>query len=55
MAARTARAAETRKKKNDRRIARPKQTRMQGNTKGIRTQLRKQALLNAGRAESQAD
>ncbi len=52
MAARTARAAETRKKKNDRRISRPKQTRSQGNTKGVRNQLRKQSLLNAGREES---
>ncbi|MBU1212934.1 MAG: hypothetical protein KJ587_16935 [Alphaproteobacteria bacterium] len=52
MAARTARAAETRKKKNDRRIARPKQSRIQGNTGGVRSKLRKQALLKAGRAEA---
>ena len=52
MAARTARAAETRKKKNDRRSPRPKQTRVQGNTQGVRSKLRKQALLKAGRAES---
>lgn len=51
MAARTARAAETRRKKNARRIARPKQTRNQGNTSAIRGKLRKQALLKAGRGE----
>lgn len=55
MAARTARAVETRKKKNARRIARPKQTRIQGNTRGVRTKMRKQALLRAGRPETAAD
>jgi hypothetical protein len=51
MAARTARAVETRKKKNSRRIARPAQTRNQGNTAGARTKARKQALLKAGRPQ----
>lgn len=52
MAARTARAVETRRKKNRRRIDRPKQTRIQGNTAGVRTKMRKQALLRAGRGEA---
>lgn len=55
MAARTARAVETRRKKNNRRIARPKQSRIQGNTSGVRNKLRKQALLKSGRAEPSAN
>ena len=51
MAARSARAVETLKKKNSRRIARPKQTRSQGNTAKGRKSLRKQALLKAGRPQ----
>ena len=54
MAARTARAVETRKKKNSRRIDRPNQSRIQGNTGGVRGKLRKQALLKAGRQQSEA-
>lgn len=54
MAARTARAVETRKKKNRRRIARPAQTRSLGNTAGGRSKLRKQALLKAGRPQPEA-
>lgn len=54
MAARTARAVETRRKKNRRRIARPKQTRVQGNSSGVRRRLKKQALLRAGRGETPA-
>jgi hypothetical protein len=54
MAARTARNVETRKKKARRRIDRPKQTRPQGNTSGIRTSQRKSALLRQGREEQPA-
>lgn len=52
MTARTARQVETRRKQNNRRIARPKQTRSQGNTGAGRAKLRKQALLKAGRGEA---
>ncbi len=55
MAARTARAVETRRKKNRRRIARPKQSRVQGNSSAVRTKLKKQALLRAGRGEAAAE
>ncbi|MFV0367310.1 MAG: hypothetical protein ACK5KM_02505 [Hyphomicrobiaceae bacterium] len=41
MAARTARAVETRKKKARRAIPRAKVTRVQGNTAGVRRQLKK--------------
>lgn len=54
MAARSARAVETLKKKNSRRIARPKQTRSQGNTAKGRKSLRKQSLLKAGRPQQEA-
>ncbi len=43
MAARTARAVETRKKKNRRAIPRAKVTRIQGNTAGARKRLKKVA------------
>ncbi len=43
MAARTARAVETRKKKNRRAIPRAKVTRVQGNTAGARKRLKKNA------------
>lgn len=52
MATLSARNVETKKKKARRRIARPNQTRVQGNTSGVRTKMRKQALLKAGRAEA---
>ncbi|MEQ8823380.1 MAG: hypothetical protein RIC14_03305 [Filomicrobium sp.] len=52
MATLSARNVETQKKKARRRIARPKQTRIQGNTAGVRTKMRKQALLKAGRSEA---
>lgn len=51
MAERAQRAVETRRKKKNRRIARPKQTRVQGNSRRGRNALRKQALLKAGRVE----
>ncbi len=43
MSARTARAVETRKKKNKRAIPRAKVTRVQGNTAGVRKRLKKDA------------
>lgn len=43
MAARTARAVETRKKKKARTIPRAKVTRVQGNTAGVRKRLKKDA------------
>jgi hypothetical protein len=43
MAVRTARAVETRKKKNRRAIPRAKVTRVQGNTAGVRKRLKKSA------------
>lgn len=49
MANRTARKVEIRRKKNARRIARPSQSRNQGNTGAVRGSLRKQALLRQGR------
>ena len=52
MATRTARKVETRKKKARRRIARPPQSRNQGNTSGVRTSLRKAALQRQGRDEA---
>jgi hypothetical protein len=55
MAERTARAVETRRKKKNRRIARPKQTRVQGNSSRGRNALRKQALLKAGRGEASVE
>ncbi len=55
MATRTARKVEIQKKKQRRRIPRPLQSRNQGNTSGVRTNLRKAALLKRGRdAESSA-
>lgn len=55
MAASSARDVETQKKKNKRRIARPKQTRIQGNTHAVRSKMRKQSLLKAGRADATAE
>lgn len=54
MSSRSDRNIETRKKKARRALARPKQTRIQGNTTGARSRLRKQALQRAGRAEAGA-
>lgn len=54
MASRSARNTETRKKKAARKIARPKQTRSQGNTVGARVRLRKLALQKAGRTGAEA-
>lgn len=54
MASRTARKVEIRKKKSSRAIARPKQSRIQGNTAGARTTLRKQAMLRKGRDQAAA-
>jgi len=54
MASRSARNIENRKKKARRAIARPKQTRSQGNTVGARVRLRKLALQKAGRAGVEA-
>ena len=55
MAARSPRAVETRRKKNNHRIDRPKQSRIQGNTSGVRTKMRKMALIKAGRGETGAE
>ncbi|MEO1281987.1 MAG: hypothetical protein AAFV69_09655 [Pseudomonadota bacterium] len=49
MASRTARKVEIRKKKAKRRIDRPNQSRIQGNTAGARTMLRKEAMKRQGR------
>lgn len=54
MSSRSDRNIETRKKKKRRTLARPKQTRVQGNTAGVRAHLRKQSLLRAGRDEATA-
>lgn len=54
MARRSLRNIETRKKKAARKIARPKQTRFQGNTVGARVRLRKLALQKAGRTTEAA-
>ncbi len=54
--ARSLRAVETRKKKAKRTIARGPVTRNQGNTNGVRRNLKKQALLRAGKpAEAAAE
>ncbi|MEM1371277.1 MAG: hypothetical protein AAGG72_03500 [Pseudomonadota bacterium] len=50
MAERTARKVEIRKKKLKRRIARPPQSRVQGNTNGVRQSLKKAALRRQGQA-----
>lgn len=50
MATRTARKVEIRKRKSRRAIPRPSLTRNQGNSAGVRTNLRKAALLRRGRA-----
>ncbi|MEO1207366.1 MAG: hypothetical protein AAFV45_13660 [Pseudomonadota bacterium] len=49
MASRSARKIEIRKKKAKHRIARPNQSRVQGNTLGARTMLRKESLKRQGR------
>jgi hypothetical protein len=54
MSSRSDRNIETRKKKARRSLPRPKQTRIQGNTAGARTKLRKQALQRAGSGEAGA-
>lgn len=55
MSARSDRNIETRKKKARRRIARPKQSRSQGNTATGRRKSRKQALLRYGRGVAAAN
>lgn len=50
MAARTARKVEIQKKKRRRAIPRAKTTRIQGNTAGARTRLKKAAGLRRGKS-----
>ncbi|MGE5266746.1 MAG: hypothetical protein ACM3L9_05195 [Deltaproteobacteria bacterium] len=52
MSARSDRNIETRKKKSRRAIARPKTTRIQGNTGGARKRLKKAAGIARGKAKA---